>query len=72
MVNVSDKSGDVNVQIAPQSAFITLGNYRNVTVMATDKFGNQATCHFQVEGSFRRYSGKKNVITIFLINNSYL
>ncbi|KAF8796738.1 CUB and sushi domain-containing protein 1 [Argiope bruennichi] len=48
MVNVSDKSGEVNVQIAPQSAFIELGGYRNVTVMATDKFGNQATCHFQV------------------------
>lgn len=48
MVNVSDKSGDVSVQIAPQSAFITLGGYRNVTVVATDKFGNQAMCHFQV------------------------
>ncbi|KAG8179313.1 hypothetical protein JTE90_016418 [Oedothorax gibbosus] len=48
MVNVSDKSGEVQVQISPQSAFITLGNYRNVTVMAADKFGNQATCHFQV------------------------
>lgn len=48
MVSASDKSGAVTVTISPQSAFIALGGYRNVTVMATDKARNQAVCHFQV------------------------
>nr|CAD7258136.1 unnamed protein product [Timema shepardi] len=47
-VNASDASGDVRVTFIPERATIPIGEFENVTVVATDKFGNQATCHFQV------------------------
>ncbi|UYV83192.1 clec-78 [Cordylochernes scorpioides] len=47
-VNATDKSGEVTIAITPETAIIPLGSFRNVTVVASDKFGNQAVCHFQV------------------------
>lgn len=47
-VNVSDASGEVTVTFIPDRATIPLGDFENVTVMAVDKFGNKAVCHFQV------------------------
>ncbi|XP_067122803.1 uncharacterized protein [Centruroides vittatus] len=48
LVHAVDKSGDVTIDISPQTAIIPVGSFRNVTIVAADKFGNQATCHFQV------------------------
>ncbi|XP_013781236.1 uncharacterized protein LOC106465521 [Limulus polyphemus] len=48
LINTTDKSGPVSINLSPDSADIPIGSYRNVTVTATDRFGNQATCHFQV------------------------
>ncbi|XP_076318247.1 uncharacterized protein LOC143229580 isoform X1 [Tachypleus tridentatus] len=48
LIDATDKSGSVTINISPESAVIQLGNYENVTVTATDKFGNQAVCYFQV------------------------
>ncbi|XP_069668601.1 uncharacterized protein uif isoform X2 [Periplaneta americana] len=47
-VNASDASGDVRVTFIPERATIPIGGFENVTVVATDRSGNQATCHFQV------------------------
>ncbi|XP_073992974.1 sushi, von Willebrand factor type A, EGF and pentraxin domain-containing protein uif isoform X1 [Rhodnius prolixus] len=47
-VNVSDASGEVNVQFIPDKATILIGTFENITVVATDKYNNRATCHFQV------------------------
>ena len=47
-VNVSDPSGDVTVTFLPEKATIRIGGYENVTVVAADRSGNQARCHFQV------------------------
>lgn len=47
-VNVSDESGDVKVVFVPDRAVIPIGGFENVTVVASDKSGNQASCHFQV------------------------
>jgi hypothetical protein len=47
-VNASDASGDVRVHFIPERATIPIGSFENVTVVATDRSGNQATCHFQV------------------------
>lgn len=47
-VNVSDESGDVKVVFVPDRAIIPIGGFENVTILATDKSGNQASCHFQV------------------------
>ena len=47
-VNASDPSGEVTVSFLPEKATIRTGNYENVTVVAVDRAGNQARCHFQV------------------------
>jgi len=47
-VNASDASGDVRIHFIPERATIPIGGFENVTVVATDRSGNQATCHFQV------------------------
>ena len=47
-VEVSDPSGPVTVTFIPESAFIRVGSYENVTVVATDSFGNSERCYFQV------------------------
>ncbi len=47
-VNVSDASGEVYVSYNPERAVINIGDFENVTVTAVDKFGNKATCFFQV------------------------
>lgn len=47
-VNASDASGEVKISFIPERATIPIGGFENVTVVASDKYGNQATCHFQV------------------------
>ncbi|XP_075226178.1 sushi, von Willebrand factor type A, EGF and pentraxin domain-containing protein uif [Lycorma delicatula] len=47
-VNVSDASGEVTVTFLPDKATITIGEFENVTVVASDRYGNKATCYFQV------------------------
>lgn len=47
-INVSDASGEVMLTFNPDRASIVIGDFENVTVTATDKFGNKATCYFQV------------------------
>lgn len=47
-INVSDASGEVQITYNPERAVIAIGDFENVTVTATDKFGNKATCYFQV------------------------
>lgn len=51
-VNVSDASGDVFITYSPEKSVIAIGDFENVTVTATDKFGNKATCYFQVCGVY--------------------
>lgn len=48
-VNASDASGDVTVTFIPDKATIPIGEFENVTVVASDRFGNKATCYFQVD-----------------------
>lgn len=47
-IKAYDISGPVKMTIVPDSAVIPLGAYRNVTVIASDRAGNEALCHFQV------------------------
>ena len=47
-VNATDPSGKPTVTFLPDKATIRIGNYENVTVVAVDRAGNQARCHFQV------------------------
>jgi len=47
-INVSDASGEVFITYNPERAVIRVGDFENVTITATDKFGNRATCFFQV------------------------
>lgn len=47
-VSVSDESGDVMLSYIPSRANIPIGKFENVTVIASDKFGNKASCNFQV------------------------
>lgn len=48
-INTSDASGEVYLTFLPNNATISVGGFENVTVMASDKYGNKAFCHFQVE-----------------------
>ena len=47
-VKASDDSGNVTLVVSPDSALIPFGGYRNVSVIGSDRFGNQAVCFFQV------------------------
>lgn len=47
-INASDSSGEVFLKFVPERAVIPIRGYENVTVIATDKYGNKAQCHFQV------------------------
>ncbi|XP_050541159.1 sushi, von Willebrand factor type A, EGF and pentraxin domain-containing protein 1 [Daktulosphaira vitifoliae] len=47
-INVTDASGEVSLVFSPDRASIAIGDFENVTVTATDKFGNKASCYFQV------------------------
>ncbi|XP_045124302.1 sushi, von Willebrand factor type A, EGF and pentraxin domain-containing protein 1-like isoform X1 [Portunus trituberculatus] len=47
-VNVSDNSGEYQLQVRPEVALIRVGGYENVSVIATDPSGNTAACSFQV------------------------
>lgn len=47
-INVTDASGPVKITFEPQNAWIKIGEFKNVTVYATDASGNTAECHFQV------------------------
>ncbi|CAL4150116.1 unnamed protein product [Meganyctiphanes norvegica] len=47
-VNMSDNSGDVKLRVIPDAAFIRVGGYQNVSIIATDPSGNTASCSFQV------------------------
>lgn len=47
-INASDSSGEVHITFIPDKATIPIGSFENVTVIASDKFGNKATCYFQV------------------------
>lgn len=47
-ITVSDDSGEVMLSYIPSRAIIPIGKFENVTVIASDKFGNKASCNFQV------------------------
>lgn len=47
-INTSDESGPVRIEYIPESSIIPIGGFENVTVIASDKHGNQASCNFQV------------------------
>lgn len=47
-IKTFDLSGEVHLTFIPERANIPIGGYKNVTVVATDKFQNEASCHFQV------------------------
>lgn len=47
-IKTYDSSGEVNLTFLPEKSNIPVGGYKNVTVVATDKFNNEASCHFQV------------------------
>lgn len=47
-LNATDASGEVLIQFIPDKATIPIGDFKNVTVIATDKYGNKASCYFQV------------------------
>lgn len=48
LINATDESGAVIVTIDPEIAVIPVKGFRNITVTASDRFGNKAYCHFQV------------------------
>lgn len=47
-INATDASGEVFLKFIPERAVIPIRGYENVTVIASDKYGNKAQCHFQV------------------------
>lgn len=47
-ISVSDDAGEVMLSFIPPRASIPIGKFENVTVTASDKFGNKASCNFQV------------------------
>lgn len=47
-IKTSDESGEVRLTFTPERTTIPIGAFENVTVTATDKFNNKATCNFQV------------------------
>lgn len=60
-INATDASGEVFLKFIPDKAVIPIRGYENVTVIASDKYGNQAQCHFQVLCS-------SNFLTFFLLH----
>lgn len=48
-INATDASGDVLLTFIPERATIPIGGFENVTVIAADKYGNKASCHYQVK-----------------------
>lgn len=48
LINATDASGPVKITFEPQHALVQIGEFKNVTVYATDPSGNTAQCHFQV------------------------
>ncbi|KAJ8978623.1 hypothetical protein NQ317_011255 [Molorchus minor] len=48
LIHATDASGEVHTTFIPDKAIIPIGGFENVTVIATDKYGNRASCHFQV------------------------
>lgn len=51
-INATDASGEVHLQFIPDKATITIGTFENVTVVATDRYGNKASCYFQVSNYY--------------------
>lgn len=47
-LNATDASGEVHITFIPDKATISIGDFQNVTVIANDKYGNKASCYFQV------------------------
>ncbi|KAH1029275.1 hypothetical protein HUJ05_002540 [Dendroctonus ponderosae] len=47
-INATDASGDVLLTFIPERATIAIGGFENVTVIAADKYGNKASCYYQV------------------------
>lgn len=47
-INATDASGEVYLKFIPERAVIPIRGYENVTVIASDKYGNKAQCNFQV------------------------
>lgn len=47
-INATDASGEVFLKFIPERAVIPIRGYENVTVIASDKYGNKAQCYFQV------------------------
>ncbi|XP_073822904.1 sushi, von Willebrand factor type A, EGF and pentraxin domain-containing protein uif isoform X2 [Musca autumnalis] len=47
-IKTSDESGEVRLSFSPESAVIPIRGFENVTVTATDKYGNKAYCNYQV------------------------
>ncbi|XP_022825719.1 sushi, von Willebrand factor type A, EGF and pentraxin domain-containing protein 1 isoform X1 [Spodoptera litura] len=47
-INATDASGEVFLKFIPERAVIPIRGYENVTVIASDKYGNRAQCNFQV------------------------
>jgi len=72
-INVSDASGEVTLTFNPDRASIAIGDFENVTVTAADKFGNKATCYFQVKFPIT-LSLKKQIYTFCILykKNPYL
>jgi len=66
-INVSDASGEVTLTFNPDRASIAIGDFENVTVTAADKFGNKATCYFQVKFPITLNLEKKQIYTICII-----
>ncbi|XP_032681239.1 sushi, von Willebrand factor type A, EGF and pentraxin domain-containing protein 1 isoform X1 [Odontomachus brunneus] len=48
LINATDASDPVKIIFEPQHALVQIGEFKNVTVYATDPSGNTAQCHFQV------------------------
>lgn len=65
-MNASDPSGEVTVTFLPERANIKTGHYENITVLASDKAGNQAKCHFQVKEKLWNTFLKKIVYSNYL------
>lgn len=47
-INTTDASGEVYLKFVPDKAIIPIRGFENVTVIASDKYGNKAQCNFQV------------------------
>lgn len=65
-INATDASGEVTLKFIPERAVIPIRGYENVTVIASDKYGNKAQCNFQVNIKNVKITNYYSVLTVLM------